>query len=98
MESINAFRYSCEAGTVYNLFSKEVFRHKAGYGITVAQYHKYLQSCLEDMNTQMLQNGEKYLAMPKISCGLDRCDWEDVEQIIREVFEDTDIEILVCVI
>jgi len=93
-----AFRYSCEAGIVYNLFSKEVFRHKAGYGVTVAQYHSNLKSCLEDMKNQMLLNDERHLAMPKIACGLDRCDWEDVEQIIRDVFKETDIEILVCII
>jgi len=46
----------------------------------------------------MLQNDEKYLAMPKIACGLDRCNWEDIERIIRHVFGETGIEILVCVI
>jgi len=29
-----AFRYTCEAGTVYNLFSKKIFRHKADYDVT----------------------------------------------------------------
>jgi len=93
-----AFRYSCEAGTVYNLFSKKIFRHKAGSGVTVNQYHKQMQSCLEDMKNQMLRNGEKYLAMPKIACGLDRCSWEDIERIIKHVFGETEIEILVCVV
>jgi len=93
-----AFRYSCDAGVVYNLFSKKIFRHKAGYGVTVNQYHTQLKSCLEDMRNQMLSNDEKFLAMPQIACGLDRCKWEDVEQIIKDVFEDTGIEILVCVI
>jgi len=93
-----AFRYSCKSGTVYNLFSKEVFWHKAGYSVTATRYQRHLKSCLEYMRNQMLQNGEKYLAMPKIACGLDRCKWEDVEQIIRDVFEDTNIEILVCII
>lgn len=36
------------------------------------------------------------IAMPKIGCGLDRLNWQDVERIIREVFADTNIEILVC--
>jgi O-acetyl-ADP-ribose deacetylase (regulator of RNase III) len=93
-----AFRYACEAGAVYNLFSKEIFRHKAGYGVTVEQYHSNLKNCLEDMKSQMLSNDEKFIAMPKIACGLDRCDWKDVEKIIKDVFGDTDIEILVCVI
>ena len=93
-----AFRYSCEAGTVYNLFSKRIFRYKAGYGVTMVQYHKNLQSCLYDMKNQMTANGERFLAMPKIACGLDNCKWEDVEKMINTVFEGTDTEILVCVI
>jgi len=93
-----AFRYSCKMGVVYNLFSKQIVRHKAGRGVTVEQYHRNLRSCLEDMKNQMLTNDETFLAMPKIACGLDGCNWEDVEQIIRNVFEGTDMEILVCVI
>ena len=34
--------------------------------------------------------------MPKIGCGLDRLDWEQVYDIIGEVFENTDVEILIC--
>ena len=36
------------------------------------------------------------IAMPKIGSGLDRLNWQDVEQIIKDVFADTDVEILVC--
>ena len=93
-----AFRYNCDAGVVYNLFSKSIVQHKAGSGVTVEQYHKQLSDCLLDMKKQMLQNNESFLAMPKIACGLDRCVWADVERIIKNVFEDTDIEITVCVI
>ena len=93
-----SFRYTCEAGTVYNLFTKSSFRHNTGYGIAVEQYHKQLGGCLEDMKIQMLSYGEKYLAMPKIACGLDKCKWEDVEQVICDIFQDTEIEILVCII
>lgn len=38
----------------------------------------------------------KYLAMPKIGCGLDRLQWGKVKEIICEVFKDMDVEILVC--
>ena len=34
--------------------------------------------------------------MPKIGCGHEGLEWERVKEIIEEVFEDTDIEILVC--
>lgn len=35
----------------------------------------------------------KYLAMPKIGCGLDRLQWSKVREIIKEEFKDLDIEI-----
>ena len=38
----------------------------------------------------------KKIAMPVIGCGLDRLEWSKVSEIIKEVFEGTDIEILVC--
>ena len=38
----------------------------------------------------------KKIAMPVIGCGLDRLDWSKVSDIIKDVFSDTDIEILVC--
>ena len=53
-----------------------------------------LKQALNHMKTYV-DNGDK-IAMPKIGCGLDRLNWQEVEQIIREVFADTDIEILVC--
>ena len=37
----------------------------------------------------------KKLAMPKIGCGLDGLNWERVSQMIREIFEDTDIQITI---
>lgn len=43
-----------------------------------------------------LQNVGDKIAMPKIGCGLDRLKWNDVEKIIKDVFADTDVEILVC--
>lgn len=93
-----ALRYACEAGTVYNLFSKRWAHQRAGDGLTHEQYHTQLRSCLEDMRDQMAQNGEEYLAMPKIACGIDRCRWEDVEKIILDIFADSPVGILVRVL
>ena len=36
------------------------------------------------------------IAMPTIGCGLDRLQWDRVSEIIKEVFKDSDLEILVC--
>lgn len=92
-----AYRFEDENGVVYNLFSKYSVRHKAGVGISIQQYHEQLRNCLINMKEQMQQNGEKYLAIPQIACGLDRCRWSDVSKIIEDVFKDSDIEILVCI-
>ena len=55
-----------------------------------------MQGALEIMKMMATENGVKKIAMPIIGCGLDRLQWDKVSKIIQEVFEDTDIEILVC--
>lgn len=60
-------------------------------------YLKNLRECLENVRSVMDGLNEKKLVMPKIGCGLDRCDWNDVLQIVDEVFGNSDIEITVCV-
>ena len=59
---------------------------------TVVLLHK----ALEDMRRQCEEYGIKKLAMPKIGCGLDRLSWDEVESIIFDVFNDCDIEIVIC--
>ena len=93
-----AYRDESENGVVYNLFSKRYVHQNAERGLTAAEYHNQLKQCLISMREQMNERGERFLAMPKIACGLDKCQWSDIEQIITEVFENTDIEILVCVL
>ena len=36
------------------------------------------------------------IAMPQVGAGLDRLSWAKNREIIKDVFMDTDIEILVC--
>lgn len=61
-------------------------------------YLKNLKECLENVRSVMDGLSEKKLVMPKIGCGLDQCNWNDVLRIIDEVFGDSDIEITVCVL
>ena len=35
----------------------------------------------------------RYLAMPKIGCGLDKLQWSKVREIIKDEFKDVDIQI-----
>ena len=75
-------------GKVLNLVTKERYFHKPTYfSLKIA-----LEICV-------LVCGEfniKKIAMPLIGSGLDKLQWSKVTKIIQEVFEDTDIEILVC--
>jgi O-acetyl-ADP-ribose deacetylase (regulator of RNase III) len=45
-----------------------------------------------------VENDITKLAMPRIGAGLDKLDWEQVKEVIEDVFEDTDIEITVYVL
>lgn len=55
-----------------------------------------LQETLVDMKRQCKELGIKNLAMPYIGCGLDRLEWDKVRKMICRIFEDMDIEIVVC--
>lgn len=69
---------------VYNLVTKRKYYEKPTY--------QSLYRALVD-----LRNNEPYkLAMPLIACGFDNLYWIKVREIIKYVFAETDVEILVC--
>lgn len=71
----------------FNLVTKERYWMKPIY--------QTLRHSLEDMKRQCVSLRIKKVAMPRIGCGLDQCNWEYVKQIIFDVFKDTDVEITV---
>lgn len=73
---------------VFNLVTKPKCYHKPNYDTLI--------DTIIDMREQCETRNITKLAMPKIGCGLDKLDWSRVREIIEEVFEDYDIEILVC--
>lgn len=74
-------------GRVINLITKERYWEKPTY-----------ETMREALNIARLRLPYdcKKIAMPVIGCGLDRLEWCKVSEIIKEVFANTDIEILVC--
>lgn len=72
----------------FNLVTKQKYWHKPTYDS--------LREALEMMKEQLDFLGATKLAMPKIAAGLDRLEWSKVYDIICEVFEDMDIEIVIC--
>lgn len=75
-------------GRVFNLITKEKYWQKPTY-VT-------MRGALEMMKKLAVENNVKKIAMPVIGCGLDRLKWNKVSEIIKEVFKDTNIEILIC--
>lgn len=73
---------------VFNLVTKPRCFNKPRY--------ESVREALETMRDIMEMIAATKLAMPKIASGLDRLDWDEVYNIIYEVFEDTDVEILIC--
>lgn len=73
---------------VFNLVTKSKYWQKPTYESLTASLVELKQHCLE--------KSIKKLAMPKIGCGLDKLQWGKVRKIIKDLFEDTDIDILVC--
>ena len=75
-------------GRVLNLITKERYFHKPTYDS--------MQCALAKMRMLCQMNDIKKVAMPIIGCGLDRLDFNVVSEIIKDIFKDEDIEILVC--
>lgn len=73
---------------VFNLVTKERYFQKPTY--------KSVKQALIMMKQLCVAKNINKIAMPLIGCGLDRLQWGKVSEIIKEVFSNTDIEILVC--
>ena len=73
---------------VYNLITKEKYSHVPLY--------PSLRVALVIMRNHAIENDITKIAMPKIGSGLDKLNWGMVRAIIQELFEDTDLELLVC--
>ncbi len=72
-------------GRVFNLVTKKNYWNKPSYESLMIALSKLKDS------------GVTKLAIPKIGCGIDGLDWDKVYNVICSVFDNTDIEILVCV-
>jgi len=75
-------------GRVLNLITKKMYFDKPTY--------QSLKAALTVMKTICYKETITKIAMPVIGCGLDKLSWDKVSEIIKEVFSDSDIEILIC--
>lgn len=75
-------------GRVLNLITKERYYEKP----TIIT----MRLALQKMKTICIEEDITKIAMPTIGAGLDRLNFDDAIKQIKDVFSDTDIEILVC--
>ena len=84
-----AVEYRANNNVVINMVTKPRYFSKPTYDT--------FRRSLEVVKKICVKNNYMQIAMPKIGCGLDKLCWGRVYGIIYEVFQDTDIDILVCV-
>ena len=76
--------------TVYNLITKQMVSHLPNY--------KSVVKALIILKEKMKKDNKNRLALPKIGCGIDRLEWYVMSELIKAIFSDTDVDILVCCI
>jgi hypothetical protein len=75
-------------GRVLNLVTKDRYFNKPTY--------KSMLQALREMQSLCWMYGIDKIAMPIIGCGLDRLEWPEVRDLIKDVFKNDNIEIIVC--
>ena len=78
-----------QTGRVCNLITKKRSSGKPTYNS--------LQAALYQLKEIVQNKAIQKLAMPKIGCGLDKLQWGKVREMLIQTFDDTKVEILVCV-
>ena len=72
---------------IYNLVTKERFCDKPNVST--------LPKTLEAMKTHASMNGVSTIAIPKLVCGLDQLNWQEVVKLLRDIFAYADVQIVV---
>lgn len=73
---------------VYNLVTKKRCFEKPTY--------EDFREAIETLVESVVEEGITKIAMPKIGAGLDKLDWKIVNAIIKNAFEDVNVDITVC--
>jgi len=74
---------------IFNLVTKNKYWNKPSLSD--------LEKCIIELKILMDKVKIKKIAMPKIGCGLDRLNWDDVKEILEKTFDDS-YEIIICYI
>lgn len=77
---------------VFNLVTKQYYYQKPTMNTMIQallDFHSFYTK-------ERMTSDACTIYMPKIGCGLDKLKWMDIEEAIKEIFKDTDINIVVC--
>ena len=72
---------------IYNLVTKEKFCDKPNLS--------RLSKTLEAMKIHASMNSVSTVAIPKLGCGLDRMNWQEVVKLLRDIFAYADVQLVV---
>ena len=72
---------------IYNLVTKERFCDKPSLSA--------LSKTLEAMKSHASMNGVSTIAIPKLGCGLDQMNWQEVAKLLRDIFAYADVQLVV---
>lgn len=85
---LNGIEDSIDRKNIYYLVTKQRYHDKPTY--------RSMREALQNLRIEIEKRREdKFLAIPKLGCGLDRLAWSKVRQMIQDVFHDCDITISV---
>ena len=83
MGQVFAFWDSTGKRYIYNLVTKERFCDKLNLST--------LSKTLEAMKIHASTNGVSAIAVPKLGCGLDQMNWQEVVKLLRDIFAYADV-------
>ena len=72
---------------IYNLVTKERFCDKPSLSM--------LSKTLEAMKSHASMNGVSTITIPKLGCGLDQMNWQEVVTLLRDIFAYADVQLVV---
>ena len=72
---------------IYNLVAKESFCDKPNLSA--------LSKTLEAIKSHASMNGVPTIAIPKLGCGLDQMNWQEVVKLLQDIFTYADVQIVV---
>ena len=72
---------------IYNLATKERFYDKPNPST--------LSKTLEAMKIHASMNGVSTIAIPKLGCGLDQINWQEVVKLLRDILDYADVQLVV---